>query len=99
MGHPGKFELRGDTTVVQAIAIAGGFNEKSKHSQVLLFRRVSDQWTEVKTLDMKQMLKSGALAEDLHLRPGDMVYVPKNFISKIVRFIPTYSLGMNVLGY
>jgi polysaccharide export outer membrane protein len=99
VGHPGKYELRGDTTVVQAIAIAGGFNEKSKHSQVLLFRRVSDQWTEVKTLDMKQMLKTAVLTEDLHLRPGDLVYVPKNFISKITRYIPTYSMGLNVLGY
>ena len=39
VGRPGKFEMRGDTTVVEAISIAGGFNEKSKHSQVLLFRR------------------------------------------------------------
>ena len=28
LGHPGKYELRGDTTVVEAIGIAGGFNEK-----------------------------------------------------------------------
>ena len=77
--------------MVQAIAIAGGFNESSKHSQVLLFRRVSDQWTEVKTLDIKNMLKTAALAEDLHLRAGDMMFVPKNVLSKIKPFIPTAS--------
>ena len=94
LSRPGKYELRGDTTVVQAVQIAGGFTEKSKHSQVLLFRRLSDQWTEVRTLDMKQMLKTPDLTEDLHLRPGDMVYVPKNFISKIMRFIPTPNIGV-----
>ncbi len=96
VGRPGRYDLRGPTTVIQAIAEAGGLNEKSKHSEVLLFRRLSDQWTEVKKLDIKQMLKAGDLKEDVHLRPGDMVFVPKNTISKIQRFIPTPSLGFYV---
>ncbi len=94
LGHPGKYELRGDTTVLEAIGIAGGFNEKSKHSQVLLFRRVSDEWMSVKKLDMKEMINTGDLSEDLHLRPGDMIYVPKNTISKIKPFIPIPSIGV-----
>ncbi len=88
LGRPGKYELRGDTTVLEAIGIAGGLNEKSKHSQVLLFRRVSDQWMSVKKLDVKEMLDTADLSEDLHLRPGDMIYVPKNAVSKIKPFIP-----------
>jgi len=94
LGRPGKYDLRGDTTVLQAISIAGGFNEKSKHSQVLLFRRVSDEWTEVKKLDLKRMLATADLREDLHLRPGDMVYVPKNALSKIQHYIPTSGMGL-----
>ncbi len=96
LGKPGKYELRGDTTVLEAIGIAGGFNERSKHSQVLLFRRISDQWTSVKKLDVKKMLATADLTEDLHLRPGDMIYVPKNAISKIKPFLPTSSLGIYV---
>jgi len=37
--HPGKYELRGSTSLVAAVAIAGGFTQQSKHSQVVLFRR------------------------------------------------------------
>jgi polysaccharide biosynthesis/export protein len=92
--HPGKYDLTGDTTVLQAIGIAGGINEKSKHSQVLLFRRVSDQWVSVKTLDMKEMLNTADLSEDLTLRPGDMIYVPKNKISKIKPWIPLPTFGV-----
>ena len=94
VGHPGKFELRSDTTVAGAVAIAGGFKDSSKHSQVLLFRRVSDEWMEAKVLDMKKMLASGNLSEDPHLRPGDMIYVPKNMISKIKPFLPISAVGM-----
>jgi polysaccharide export outer membrane protein len=91
--RPGKFDLRGDTTVTQAVAIAGGFRDTAKHSQVLLFRRISDQWMEAKKLDLKKMLKAGNLSEDLHLRPGDMIYVPKNAISKIRPYLPVPSVG------
>ncbi len=96
IGHPGKYDLRGDTTLTQGIAIAGGFNESSKHSQVLLFRRVSNDWVEVKVLDVKKMFQTANLTEDLHLQPGDMFFVPQNRISKIKKWIPYTSVSASV---
>jgi polysaccharide export outer membrane protein len=93
LGHPGKYDLRGDVTVTEAVAMAGGFTEAAKHSQVLLFRRVSDEWTEAKIINVKKMLKDGNLHEDLHLHPGDMIVVPKNTLSKISKYIPNTSVG------
>jgi polysaccharide export outer membrane protein len=94
VGHPGKFELRGDTSATEAVAIAGGLRDSAKHSQVVLFHRVPDGWAQVKKLNMKKMLKEGNLDEDAYLQPGDFLYVPKNTMSKIARFIPTSSVGM-----
>jgi len=94
VGKPGKFDLRGDVTLTQAIAIAGGFTDASKHSQVLLFRRVSDQWTEARIINVKKMLNSRDLQEDPELKPGDMLFVPKNALSKIKPFLPTTSAGV-----
>lgn len=96
IGHPGKYELRDDITVTQAIAIAGGFNESSKHSQVLLFRRVSHDWVEVKILNVKKMFQARDLTEDLHLQPGDMFFVPQNSISKIRKWIPYTSVSTGI---
>ena len=93
LGRPGKYDLRGDVTLTQAIAIAGGFTDASKHSQVLLFRRVSDQWMEAKIINVKKMAKAGKLTEDPLLHPGDMLFVPKNTMSKIDHFFPTASMG------
>jgi protein involved in polysaccharide export with SLBB domain len=95
VAHPGKYDLRGDTTVTQAVALAGGFTEFSKHSHVLLFRSVNDSWTEVKQLNIKKMINSANLTEDVHLQPGDMIYVPQNTWSKVKSFIiPRPSVGL-----
>jgi polysaccharide export outer membrane protein len=93
VGRPGKYELRGDTTLTEAIAMAGGFNDSAKHSQVLLFRRVSNEWVSAKIFNVKKMEKEGNLREDPLLHPGDMLFVPKNAFSKMKPFLPSASMG------
>lgn len=94
--RPGKYPLRTDTTVMEAIAIAGGVNDSAKQTQVLVFRRVSSQWMETKAMNLKQMLKNRDLSEDIVLQPGDMIYVPQTTMSKLRRYIPAPGVGMSV---
>jgi polysaccharide export outer membrane protein len=94
VSHAGKYELRADTTVTEALAIAGGFTEQAKHSQVLLLRRISDQVAEAHLLNVKHMMNSRNLSEDVHLEPGDLIFVPQNTISKVRRYLPTSSLSL-----
>lgn len=94
VGRPGKYDLRSDLTLTQAVAIAGGFTDAAKHSQVLLFRRVSQDLVEARLLNVKKMLQARDLREDVYLRPGDMLFVPQNTISKIQRYLPTSHLGV-----
>ena len=92
--RPGKYDLRGDTTVTEAVAMAGGFNLQAKHSQVVLFRRMSDQKVETRVVDVKRMMSVRSLNEDIHLKPGDLVFVPQNAISKWRKFLPGSSLSL-----
>jgi polysaccharide export outer membrane protein len=94
VSKPGKFDWRGDVTVTEAIAIAGGFDDTAKHSQVLMFRRISNDWAEAKLINVKHMLNTRNLYEDPLLQPGDMLYVPKNTLSKVKPFLPIPSLGL-----
>jgi polysaccharide biosynthesis/export protein len=93
VGKPGKYDMRGDITLTQAIAIAGGFTDAAKHSQVLLYRKVNDQWMEGKLINVKEMENSHSLKEDPLLHPGDMLFVPKNRLSKYKQFIPSANAG------
>lgn len=94
VGKPGKYELRSDITVAEAVQIAGGLTSQAKHSQVVLFRRVDDDLVEARVFDLKKMLRERSLREDAHLQPGDMVFVPQNTISKIARFLSRPAVGM-----
>lgn len=96
VAHPGKYELRDDTTVTAAVAIAGGFTGQARHSQVLLFRQLANERVEARVLNVKQLLRNRNLSEDLHLRPGDMLFVPQNTISKVRKYLPLPNLGMYV---
>jgi len=93
VSRPGRYDWSEDMTVTEAIAIAGGFTEKSKHSQVVLFRPLEGGGYQTKLLDVKKMLASLNLSEDVQLKPGDMLYVPQNAISKIRPFLPTSAVS------
>jgi len=95
VGKPGRYELHGDTTVIEGIALAGGFTPAAKHSQVVLVRRVDDQWVRAQTLDIKKLMASKDLSEDIHLQPGDMLIVPQNAYSKIRGLLPSSNFSMS----
>jgi polysaccharide export outer membrane protein len=99
VNKPGKYELRGYTSATEAVAVAGGFNNSAKQSQVLLFRRDDNEdWYGVTTVDLHRMLEGRNLNEDPEIRAGDMIFVAKNFASKIRRFIPFIPASASVWG-
>ena len=73
VGHPGKYELRSDTTLIAALAIAGDITTAAKHSQVVLFRHISSETVEARVFNVKQMLASrnlGRRPSPATRRPG-----------------------------
>lgn len=90
VAKPGQFALRYQTTVFEAIALAGGLTPAGK-SHVFLLRRSSSGWFKVTPLNLSDII-AGKHVEDALLQPGDMVYVPEKFITKFRTYVP-YSLG------
>jgi polysaccharide export outer membrane protein len=91
VGKPGQYDLRRDITVTEAIAVAGGFTGAAK-TQIFLYRSVSANWAEVRELKLKDILRGKNFSEDMHLRPGDMIFVPEKAITKFQRYVP-YTIG------
>jgi len=91
VGKPGQYDLRTETTVAEAIAVAGGLSPTAK-TQVLLFHRTSADWFEVKKLNLKDVLNGKNANEDPIVKPGDMIFVPEKFITNFRKYVP-YSLN------
>lgn len=94
VGNPGRFEMRGTITALQAIAMAGGFKNSSKHSQVILFRRVGPDLAKTEILDLKAAMSPSNTEPLADLRSGDMLIVPQNRVSKIERFVKWANVGL-----
>ena len=95
--QPGRIEMRERVTAIQAIMLAGGMKETARSSQVVVFRKLNSDVAEVKLLNLKSIRRTSDLENDLTLQPGDMVYVPRDKISKIERFMKLASV-MAIFG-
>lgn len=84
---PGRYDLRGNVTVIEALAQGGWLTrESARHSQILLVRRKDEEWGEIRVFNLKAAADRGRFQEDMTVRPGDMIYVPQNFLSKLDRY-------------
>jgi len=91
--QPGRIEMRERVTAIQAIMLAGGMKETARSSQVVVFRKINSDMAEVKLLNLKSIRRTSDLEQDLTLQAGDMVYVPRDKISKIERFMKLVSVA------
>jgi len=93
VAQPGKIEMRERVTALQAIMLAGGMRESAKSSQVVVFRTINTDMAEVKVLNLKDIRRTSDLENDLTLKAGDIVFVPRDKLSKVERFMRLVSVA------
>ncbi len=73
---PGAYPLANSPTVLDAIAIAGGFRDFAKQKSIYVLRRNPDG-TEIRLpFNYKDIVKGKNVAENVKLQPNDTVVVP-----------------------
>jgi polysaccharide export outer membrane protein len=92
VGQPGRFELEGPTTAIQALAMAGRWTPGSNLRQVVVFRRGPDWRLMATMLDLRGALyaKRPVPADDIWLNDSDIVLVPKTPIQQVDEVIEQY---------
>lgn len=89
VNHPGRFELTGPTTIIQAISMAGSWRVGANLRQVVVFRR-GDDWRLLATmvnLEGALMGKQPCPKGEIWLSDSDVVIVPKSWIQRADDFI------------
>lgn len=83
--NPGRYNMEGPTTVMQAITTAGGWNVGANIEQIVVFRR-NEEWQLVATMvDLRQAFlgRRSAPAGEIWAADYDLIIVPK---SKLLLF-------------
>jgi polysaccharide export outer membrane protein len=76
VGKPGSFDLGKPTTVLEAIAIAGGLLDFAKGNKIKILRRQPGGQTETHYFDYKQVVKGKNSDQNVELQNGDTIVVP-----------------------
>ncbi len=71
---PGTFELKGQMTLMEAIAAAGDFSETGNPARVKVLRKVDDK-EETYEIDTTYITENADKSKDLELQPSDVVVV------------------------
>ena len=88
---PGSFDYRPDMTLQQAIASAGGVDEIGKASKIRITRKDKDVGVKILTVNYNK-IKSGE-SEDIDIKEGDIIYVPKSYMLGFVQSF-FFSIGL-----
>ncbi|MFC1709245.1 polysaccharide biosynthesis/export family protein [Candidatus Omnitrophota bacterium] len=77
---PGKYDMypERETTVLQAVAMAGGFSDVASINNTRIIRDV-EGIQKVIPIRVSDITKMGMKDKDVALEPGDIVYVPESF--------------------
>lgn len=73
---PGSYPLGKPTTVLEAIAIAGGFQDFAKQTKIYIMRPASGGGTQTIHFNYKNAIKQHNPAADPYLQNGDTLIVP-----------------------
>jgi polysaccharide biosynthesis/export protein len=76
VGRPGSYALTTSTTVMDAIALAGGFRDFAKKSNVYVLRKSRDGSESKLKFNYKEFIKGKNSDQNVKLEPNDTVIVP-----------------------
>jgi len=76
VNHPGSYVITNSATVLDAIAVAGGFRDFAKQKSIYVLRRNADGSQTRIPFNYKDVVKGKNPAQNIQLQPGDTIVVP-----------------------
>lgn len=91
VNKPGVYPIHGEMTLLEAVTIAGSPTKDAYLDRVHVVRGGLKK-PSIINVNLKDIIQHGGIDKDIVLEPGDIVYIPEQFIVKvntiIDRFLP-----------
>ncbi len=111
VGQQGTYTLSGPIGSLEAIIMAGGFLPSAKTKEVAIMRRAPNGGWMIRSINHKNGMRNiRSYADNMQLRRGDVIFVPRNSLSEVGVFMQafrnalpvdlslSYNLGNNFSG-
>lgn len=76
VARPGSFPITHTMTVLDAIAVAGGFRDFAKQKSIYVLRQQPDGTQARLPFNYKDVVKGKSIDQNVRLQPGDTVVIP-----------------------
>jgi polysaccharide export outer membrane protein len=76
VNHPGAYPIANSATVLDAIALAGGFRDFAKQKSIYVLRQNADGTQTKLPFNYKEVVKGQNAAQNIKLQPRDTIVVP-----------------------
>jgi len=76
VNKPGQLQLKADTTVLEALALAGGFRDFASPGKIMILRKDGKGATQKIPFNYNRVVKDNRSQDNVTLKSGDVVVVP-----------------------
>ncbi|RZV42178.1 MAG: polysaccharide export protein [Acidimicrobiales bacterium] len=91
VGQQGSYTIPGPIGSLEAILMAGGFLPSAKTTEVVVLRRAPNGGLMMRVINHKHGMKNiRSYADNMQLRRGDIIFVPRSNISEVGLFVQQY---------
>jgi polysaccharide export outer membrane protein len=99
VGKPGVYDMPGDITALQAVLMAGGFNNTGQDKSVVIVRRGQDGRPMMRHANLHAAIFKADMTDQVPLRRFDIVYVPRTGIANADLFVLQYLRGLTPVDF
>ncbi len=89
--RPGRYSLDQPRTAMEMISEAGQWMDSGVLTSVMVVRRGWTEHPEVYRVNLVKVVQGGDPSSDMVLQDGDVIFIPRNFVTKLDNFLTFFS--------
>jgi len=94
VNSPGLVEMTGPIGALEAVMLAGGFQNTAARGDVVVLRREPGGRLMMRVVNLHDALRARSGADQVQLRRHDIVFVPRSTVAEINVFVEQYVAGI-----
>lgn len=88
---PGVYPFAGEITVLEAVTQAGGYKNSACLENIVVIRNGRTPNPDAYVINLTKVIGKKGIGADMKLEPGDVVYLPRNIITRLDNFIKFFT--------